>query len=161
MMNEHPPDEEAPLTHTGRERRARMLSDLIDEMRRVHRRRRAGAAGAIAVGAALLVVVATLAPPRSDAPVTVTRASETVGLEVVSGVSHSIRVVSTRDDPPKAVIVRTSPGVAMAEFIDDRALLSELDTIGRPGGLVCMEGRCTLAGTQPDEWRNDAPDEGS
>lgn len=130
-----------PLSPAGRQRRERMLEDLIGEMRqsRSVRRRTALLAAPAALALAIILILRLglpFAPRPSDGPLAVReRGGTPEALPPRTPTSAAIiTIVQTR---PYAVDhYRASTSPRTAERISDSELLSALAFINRPSGLV-------------------------
>lgn len=139
------PEQTTMLSPAGALRRDAMLETLVGELAAHHRRRRgrrsvAGAALVALVGVAA-VVAGTAGPGPLPAPTPSPIARETAPV-------------------PSCVVVRmaTAPGTARRysgavttgaieiERIDETTLLMTLASLGRPSGIVEMDGRTRVVG---------------
>ncbi|MFG0251860.1 MAG: hypothetical protein ACF8NJ_03195 [Phycisphaerales bacterium JB038] len=157
MMNA-PPNE--PLTPAGETRRDAMLTELTGYMQQVHRgRRRRRRGGALALLVALSAVIAVAAmsgrstpPPKQIADNSPNGNSTVNSLPEapVSLVSVAI-VKSDADVMDKYRAKVTTYSNIRVERLDDETLLSELAAMGRPAGLVQMEGKTYLTADVADD----------
>ena len=123
-------------------RKSAMLGELLDDMERVHRRRRAmrrvrSAGGALVI---LLALVVLLLPE----PATRIEPGDSDGTN---------RIVAEAAPRSTVEIIRTDPGVldryaarpaTRVRIIDDDELLAELAAMNRPAGLIRMGGEVRL-----------------
>jgi hypothetical protein len=145
-MNEH---DRSALSDAGRARREAMLDELVVQMQRLHRRRRAQrTAAASACMVALIIGLSLLAmPARGPAidtpPIVQARqpARET-----------SIEIVRTDPSVLERFAARTT---SRAVFLDDEALLDELAAMGRPAGLIRSGDRVWLTADVIDRHPDD------
>jgi len=148
MRYEH---ERMELSSEGRERRDAILRDVsarLPGIASARRRRRRSVAGGAAV--ALLLVVGgavvltmqqrpanqpTLTPPNVAAP-EAPPVNETPSID--------FQIVRTNDEIDPTMIVRTDPEAINAMVVSDEELLRTLAEMGRPAGLIRMNGQVRL-----------------
>jgi hypothetical protein len=154
-----------PLTPIGERRRQAMLTELTGYMERVHhgrRLRRRGAALAVLLALSAVIAVAAMSgrngpPPKTiagDLPTGTHPAEITIPDEPAS----LINVAIVKSDP--AIVDKYRATVTTytnirVERLDDETLLSELAAMGRPAGLISMEGKTYLTADVSDEALRD------
>ena len=147
-MNEQ---DRSSLSDAGQVRREAMLGEIVAQMQRLHRRRRAQrTAAASACMVVLLIGLSLLAMPARE-PAT-----------------DSPPMVKAPEPAPKTsiVFVRTDPSVlqrfaarptSRTVLLDDEALLDELAAMNRPAGLIRVGDRVWLTAdvvdARPDRAR--------
>ena len=164
-MGENIAKDPAPLSPAGEARREEMLHELLGEMASVRRARLVRARAAIGVATAAVVggvswmVVGTHAPvsysgprltaapepkpasaPVSIEPIRTTAAPSTIHIEIVStdpSVAERL-TIHTELWPQSGTVTR---GPLTVTFLDVHGLLRELAAIGRPAGLIEMDGQ--------------------
>lgn len=142
--------EQQRLTPEGERRREAILHEVSGRLPAIARRRRAkrrAAVGALAVlllaGAAVVWMIPTM--PKSVPTPTPTSAPQVVliepAIEYEPLIDYAV-VESSTVDP--SVYVRTDTESINAMVITDDELLRELAAIGRPAGLIRMNGQVRL-----------------
>jgi hypothetical protein len=158
-----------PLSEAGEQRRTAIREELLAAMRRHHAARRARrhaiALGGLAAALALASVLAMprQAPPRSPMnPPTVHAPAQRVASprhpeEADAPVrTPAVAIMYVQTDP--SILERYAAGARplLARAITDDELLDTLVEIGRPTGLVRMEGRVWLTATVTDDVKGAA-----
>lgn len=151
------------LTQAGRERRDAMLGELTTYMGRVHRarkmRRRAGAI-ALVLALSAVIAVAALSGGRRPASQAVPIARN-VGPGTNGAVADdvapidvpAVRIAVVRSDASIVEKYRTEVtqySAMRVQRLSDDDLLRQLDALGRPAGLIRMEGRTWLTADVSD-----------
>lgn len=135
-------EREFQLSDRGRARRDAMLADLLDELaHRAQRRRirRAGMVGSMAIVALLLTASLAYRPqPAQPAGPIVLEPRTTPAPPHASLITRISTAPDIRDRyaaVPHSIIQR----------IDDERLLSELESLGQPSGIIRIAGKAMLA----------------
>jgi hypothetical protein len=154
--------EQVGLSPEGEQRRETILRDLsaqLPEITSRRRQRKRVAVGACAMALLLSVgsvVVLTMNPPvHIPAPEIVVTP---VGPEVTTSQLIDFAIVRTSDTIDPSIYVRSETEAINAMVISDDELLSELAAMGRPAGLIRMNGEVRLSRDVVDEQEPDDPD---
>ncbi|MCA9310142.1 MAG: hypothetical protein KDA21_02995 [Phycisphaerales bacterium] len=160
----HDPSEPpCQLSPAGQARRGAMLAELTMAMDRRHARR--ATARRVAGSGALLILLATAiligtrtpapappplvhhpSPPEVTSPVPST-ASDAPAATVMVATDPSVLDRYALTDAPAGtthIITTSATTLACVRYLDDTALLTTLDGLGRPSGLIRIQDRVVL-----------------
>ncbi|HVZ93523.1 MAG TPA: hypothetical protein VG797_03335 [Phycisphaerales bacterium] len=159
-------DAPARLSAEGRRRREAMLGELVGELSRTRRRRvvraqlTAGALAIVLVGLAFMTVsrgpvkIATVTPLIETAPGTVAQATTIAGTRFVKTDPTVVERWAVKGGFEMAKYeTRRHEAEPIVRFIGDEELLDTLAAMGRPAGIVRMEGRVWLTAAVTDAER--------
>jgi hypothetical protein len=161
-------DRREVLSRDGAERREAMLGELLHEVDRVRSARHTRRRAALAVCAIAVVLVtvrigvhSTLRPVHNGEVIVESGSGDSMQrlpIEVDFGNSPTSRVavrIERSRRPERVAIVGTDPLIVeryafdeparLIEWLEDRALLETLAQIGRPSGLININGRVRLS----------------
>jgi hypothetical protein len=161
-------DRREVLSRDGTERREAMLGELLHEVDRVRSARHTRRRAALAVCAIAVVLVtvrigvhSTLRPVHNGEVIVESDSGDSMQrlpIEEDFGNGPTLRVavrIERSRRPERVAIVGTDPliveryafdePVRLTEWLDDRALLETLAHIGRPSGLININGRVRLS----------------
>ncbi|MCK4872116.1 MAG: hypothetical protein KAS72_05280 [Phycisphaerales bacterium] len=147
--------DENQLTPAGQRRRNAMLDGLMDDMRSVHRVRRARrCATAVSLAAVCCFAVIAVATRTTTTPTTPTTSGPiaTDTPDPTPSMTRDARIVRTNPSIMERYAVRNHRLTSITvEHLSDEALLDALAAMGRPAGIIRMEGKTTLSADVTDD----------
>lgn len=154
------------LSPTANQRREQMLHDLIDDMQRIHRARRARRSALLATTPLLLLAmvfawtrwtVAHAPPPGSSTKIV--HAPNSASPLQPAAIITVVQTDATVLDRYRAT--SSSSAASQTSMLDDAQLLDALANINRPAGLVRTADRVWLTRSVTDEPSTSAPSNSS